>query len=408
MFPENDSDEESPFDDKGKEPEEKSRRSSRAFGATAAPRRRQLGEGSPASIGPFTAHNSEYSQEDNNRRKRKKDPFFNIPPPLNLGNSGPFGSASASSSSRPSGPIYYDGPFPWNIFPSSSSSSMNEKEELPEEASPLAVSSGSVIRPFEPRPNAREAMQIGAAALMDRRPIWIKSTILPDGLPGERSSTNRQGEDLETRDQREQEGAYNDFSRWLRSADPNATLPDARAAMNCWEAVCTSAYYGGLANKRGLRNLFQRTADAENPIEAFLNNFGRGNTGPGDPNTRPPRPGDIILMDNDQHIGFHVFIAGGLGKRFNMSRDVDEDIQYAYSHDRPDRVRRITYLEYDRMDPFPDSWRDKGKPSDASMVRRGIDDVIALTHQQYKRSYPAGRELQVRYLSPDVFKELPK
>ena len=115
------------------------------------------------------------------------------------------------------------------------------------------------------------------------------------------------------------------FARWLRVG---TELPDAGARMNCWQAVLTSAYYGGLVTREQLVAMHLPEAGQQGGDRTLMNNLGREDTDP-EILWRHPQPGDIVMIDTAASVGHHVFIAG-------INR-------MAYSHDRTDAARSLVY-----------------------------------------------------------------
>lgn len=227
---------------------------------------------------------------------------------------------------------------------------------------------------------------------MMKKPQWIKSTIDKDGLPTVKNSDSEE----------------NDFAKWLRGG---VELPVTGAAMNCWEAVCTAAVLGGLTTRAGLVELFGSTENTANPTQVFLNRLGRNTTDPIVDTSPPPRPGDIILIDNDENVGFHVFIAG----RKETAEDLHGDAQgedFAYSHDKSDSRRSYKYYPNEDA-PFGSPFNYYALALDGSgesMVFRNRAHITkyartGLQHQEYRNiNNPSDRPVQIRYLSPTIFK----
>ncbi len=221
----------------------------------------------------------------------------------------------------------------------------------------------------------------GAKQLMNKKPVWIRSSIDEDGLPSIISSTDDDGQGLETPEKIERYGAQNDFAIWLRKSG-RRTLRDRRPKMNCWEAVLMSAYYGGLIEKDGLIALYETTKFAENPIKELLDQLGRGNACKRNI-TDEPNPGDIILMDTSEHAGFHVLIAG--------------ENEMVYSHDKSDKLRTKKYNH-----AAFDYYISASGGSAESMVERNREHVMRYTLDAYVAANK--KDLEIRYLPPSVFK----
>ena len=369
------SDEKSPFGSKGKEKEISGSRSSPAFGSTGGSSHSPFSDEAPTPISLPMAHNSEYRREDHNQKS-----FYNIPPPLSLGS---FGSSSSSSS----------GPF---------SQENNEPLQSGSHHTPASSSSSSSSSPLDPKreQDAGEAMLDGAQQLMKRKPRWIKSSIAKDGLPKPRSSTDSDGYDIDNPKYIEKLGAKNDFAKWLRG---ESELPEEGARMNCWEAVFTSAYYGRLVTRDQLVALYGKTVNEKDPTEALLNQLGRNATRPIDKNSPPPAPGDIILIDNDRIVGFHVFIAGKAGKAGKKRPKRASKHDQAYSHDKSDSLRGVTYKDYSFTG---DHFNLMARGSTDSMVHRSR---LVLTDYASEAIFAQTKKFaEIRYLSPKIFRELSK
>jgi hypothetical protein len=227
-------------------------------------------------------------------------------------------------------------------------------------------------------------------------------------LPKEYSSTDAYGFPIGDLEDPKQKGSKNDFSQWLRNPGTQAGGLKSGAAMNCWEAVLTSAYYGKLVDKNQIVALCNKTSGKKEKdrTRAFLNVLGRNVTNPIKENSPPPKPGDIILIDNDKNVGFHVFIAGKEQEVFSRSEGEDVKAAFAFSHDRSDSVRSKVY----NPDPFSNGPTfdpfSLNTPCSDSMVHRNLKHIVTYTKDALEGS--TKQVAEIRYLSPKVFEKLPK
>ena len=236
----------------------------------------------------------------------------------------------------------------------------------------------------------------GAKALMAKNPKWIKSSNDTDGLPP-----------LEN-----DEGERNDFAVWLSNNREN--LPRRSPQLNCWQAVLVSAHCGGLVTKKQLKALHEQNEGKEDTNKALLDSLGRDTTRPINESSPPPAPGDIILIDNEENVGFHVFIAGNEKEKWIYNEEKGEEEQqnlgYVYSHDKSDRTRGVVY---DSASGYSTpGYSSKG--FEDSMVHRKRMHVVKYAQDSFMTAtYGPGHNkpkslAEIRYLSPEVFRRLPE
>jgi len=274
---------------------------------------------------------------------------------------------------------------------------------MPEGVSPFASSSSSGSSLFEQEQglDAGEAMVRGAQKLMEQKPRWIPSLIAKDSLPKVKSSCDPDGREIDKPEDRDSLGAENDFAKWLRG---QPELPKQGALMNCWEAVFTSAYYGDLIDKEQLIKLFKGTANTADPTKALLNSLGRETAALQNKKAKPS-PGDIILIDNNRNVGFHVFIAGNVQEEYDLVEEETIDVDYAFSHDRSDANKGFEYAPGYNSGPMGNY--KFGEGSEESMVYRNREHITSYVTEWLERKTPLGTA-EIRYLSPGIFKTLPK
>lgn len=210
---------------------------------------------------------------------------------------------------------------------------------------------------------------------MAMRPEWIGSSVgsIKLGFP---PIQNLKGEE-------------NDFSEWLHSG---AALPAQGAKMNCWEAVILSASLGGLVTRDDINAAYTRVANGKEGArdDIFWALLGRTDATPvraPDVAMVTPLLGSIIITDDQQEIGHHVFLADANGM--------------AISHDKSDRHKGLKYHPEDGYVPVYEN-RGRGISSDDNMVQRRRRHLIALMKYKWEY-YPTGSDLEVRFISPTVF-----
>ena len=215
-------------------------------------------------------------------------------------------------------------------------------------------------------PGTRKLLD-GAQQLMDRvAPRWCSSGRGPDGLPPIQTRVDERGVEVLSTER----GVENDFAKWLR-AGPGAGLPRG-GNMCCWEAVLASGVEGGVLNKKQVETMYQVSPGGRPDVESLLNHCGYSEARDVDWEKNPPKPGDIIVVDNvrgsSREVGFHVMIAGE-----------DGDV---FSHDRSEESR---------------SHVGPGLPSRDCMVKSSF----AKTMQYIENSIMGNEgEARVRYLRP--------
>ena len=163
--------------------------------------------------------------------------------------------------------------------------------------------------------------------------------------------------------------------------------------MNCWQAVLMSAYYGGLVTKEQLVELHEPNAGETNMDKSLLDKLGRNTTDPIDETSAPPAPGDIILMDHIDDVGFHVFIAG------------EDDMAYSHDMGGSNKFAADGPSEDGKVYNYSDqNASESGARTDMVYMER--EKVIRHTRDGYLNLHE--NDIEIRYLSPSVFKKRPK